>query len=328
MSIDTPEGIGGSLSIAEAATAYANPTTEEETPEGHPESEQVNEEEDVIEGEEPEGDEPDDEGHANEEEPAEPEAIFADAQAKVKLPNGEETTVHELIRGNLRDQDYRQKTEAVASERKALTAKSESVAQLEQQISADRQYMAELLQALMPPKPDANLASVDPVGYVEAKARYESFSEHANYLLGQQQQAQQRREAEANEERKGLLAREWEATLREMPELKDAKRLNSFVNDINQHGTQYGFTSIELQGTAGDHRQLLVLRDAIAWRKLQASKPKAQAKVENRPPVQRGGTRNSPGQQQGRDVRVAMDRLQKSGSLRDGVAALLATEKG
>jgi hypothetical protein len=328
-----PEGNDGSLSLAEAVSAYTKPEKDEETGDGHAEPDQEAEGDEADEPLEEEGEEtgePDEEGQAEEDEQTEEPAApaYVAAEAKVKLPDGSEATVADLIQGNLRDRDYRQKTEAVANERKAVAAKSEEIQQLEQQISGDRQYMSELLTALMPPKPDANMASVDPVGYVEAKARYEAFKEHADYLFATQSQAAQRRQTEQQDQLKELRTREWEATLREMPELKDTKRLQSFVTDVNQHGTHYGFTNLELQNISLDHRQALVLRDAIAWRKLQASKSKAPAKVEGRPPVQRGGTRQSPEAQRSRDARVAMERLNSSGSLRDGVKALLALEKG
>jgi hypothetical protein len=48
----------------------------------------------------------------------EPEApAYVAPEAKVKLPDGSEATVDDLIKGNLRDRDYRQKTQALATER-------------------------------------------------------------------------------------------------------------------------------------------------------------------------------------------------------------------
>ncbi|WP_210239769.1 hypothetical protein, partial [Mesorhizobium sp. M00.F.Ca.ET.220.01.1.1] len=78
-----------------------------------------------------------------------------------------------------------------------------------------------------------------------------------------------------------------------------------------------------------DHRQILVLRDAIKWRNLQAQKSKVPAKVEGRPPVvMKSGTRPAADTQKARDVKTAMDRLKSSGTVKDGIAALLALEQG
>lgn len=331
MTIDNPQGTDAAeLSFEDAAAAYANLSEADEPDTGQSEAEhdeQGDEADDVTSAED--DDLGEDEGQAEDDDndvPAEPAYVADDA--KVKLADGTEMTVAELKNGTLRLQDYRQKTEAVAAEKKAYAAKSEQIQQLEQQVAGDREYMVSLLQAIMPAKPDANLASVDPVGYVEANARYNSFKENLDYLLSQNQQTATRRQAEQQETLKEVRAREWQATLEKMPELKDGTRLQSFVTDINRHGTEtYGFTHEELQNISLDHRQAVVLRDAIAWRKLQASKSKVTAKVENRPPVQRGGSRQSPEARTARDAKVAMDRLNSSGSLRDGVAALLAIEK-
>jgi hypothetical protein len=328
---DTPEGIGGSLSLAEAAAAYATPVNEEEAPAGQSESEQqVEDETELATDEAAQEGTDEDEGQAEddteEQEPAAP--AYVAKEAKVKLPDGSEATVEDLIKGNLRDRDYRQKTMAVAEQERSFKAKSEQVQQFEQQLAADRDFMVQLVQAYMPQKPDYSMVSVDPIGYAEQKAIYEQRKEQIDYLLANQQYtAQQRQQSEA-QRLEELRSREWQATLDHMPELKDPKRLSSFVGEIQKVGEEFGYNAQELQQIGLDHRHVRVLADAIKWRNLQASKSKVPAKVEGRPPVQRGGTRQSPDMQKSRDTRVAMDRLKSSGSLRDGVAALLALEKG
>lgn len=328
---DTPEGIGGSLSLAEAAAAYASPVKEEEAPEGQSESEQPAEDDAEVTSETDGEQAPDeDEGQAEEAaEPEEPQApAYVPPEAKVKLPDGSEATVDELIKGNLRDRDYRQKTQALASEKETFKAKSSEVQQFEQQLAADREFLIQLTQSLMPQKPDYSMVSVDPIGYAEQKAQYEARKEHLDYLVATQQQLSQRKQHEQAETVKEIRAREWQATLDHLPELKDATRLNSFVGEIQKVAGEYGYSPQEIQNVGLDHRQVRVLADAIKWRNLQASKTKVAAKVEGRPPVQRGGTRLTPEVSRAKETRAAMDRLKSSGSLKDGVAALLALEKG
>lgn len=325
-----PEGNSGPLSLEEAAAAYANPVSEEEAPEGHAEPE--NEAEDqVLEASEPEEfeDDPEDEGQAEEDEPDEPAApAHVAPEAKVKLEDGTETTVAELIKGNLRERDYRLKTAETGELRRTYEAKSKEVQQFEQQLHGDRDFLIELTQSLMPQKPDPSMYAIDPIGYGEQKLAYDTRKEHLDYLLSVKQHLTQKAAAEQEEQLKEVRQREWQATLEKMPELKDSQRLQSFVGEINKHASEYGYTPQEIQQVGLDHRQVLVLRDAIKWRNLQASKSKVAAKVEGRPPVQRGGTRQAPETQRARDAKVAMDRLKSTGSLRDGVAALLASEKG
>lgn len=324
---DTPEGIGGSLSLSEAAAAYVTPVEEEEAPQGQTESEKPTEDEAFT--DEPGESADETEGQAEEVADPEPEApAYVAPEAKVKLPDGSEATVDELIKGNLRDRDYRQKTQALSSERETYKAKASEIQQFEQQLAQDRDFMIALTQSIMPQKPDYSMVSVDPIGYAEQKAQYEARKEHLDYLVGMQQQLSQKRQQEQAESIKEIRAREWQATLDHLPELKDSTRLNSFVGEIQKVAADYGYSPQEIQNVGLDHRQVRVLADAIKWRNLQASKSKVPAKVEGRPPVQRGGTRQSPDMQKARDVKVAMDRLKSSGSLQAGVAALLALEKG
>ena len=325
-----PEGNSGPLSLEEAAAAYANPVSEEEAPEGHAEPE--NEAEDqVLEASEPEEfeDNPEDEGQAEDDKPVEPATpVYVAPEAKVKLEDGTEMTVAELIKGNLKERDYRLKTAETGELRRTYEAKSKEVQQFEQQLQADRDFTIEVMQSFLPQKPDYSMVSVDPIGYAEQKAQYEARKEQLDYLLSVKQHLTQKAAAEQEEQLKEVRQREWQATLEKMPELKDSQRLQSFVGEINKHASEYGYTPQEIQQVGLDHRQVVVLRDAIKWRNLQASKSKVAAKVEGRPPVQRGGTRQAPEAQRTRDAKVAMDRLKSTGSLRDGVAALLASEKG
>lgn len=324
-----PEGNSGSLTLEEAAAAYANPQAEEEAVEGQ--SDEVEEASDEIgdETEEVEAAETDEEGQAEDEaEEVEAAPAYVAPDAKVKLPSGEELTVAELIKGNLLERDYRLKTAEAAEIKRSYDAKASEFQQLEQQVSADRDFMVQLMQSLMPQKPDYSMVSVDPIGYAEQNAQYQARKEQLDYLVAMQQQTASKRQADEAESMKEARGREWQATLEHMPELKDPKRLSSFVGEIQKVGAEYGYTPAEIQNVGLDHRQVLVLRDAIKWRNLQASKSKVPAKVEGRPPVQRAGTRQSPEAQRSRDARVAMDRLKSSGSIRDGVAALLASEKG
>lgn len=329
---DTPEGIGGSLSLAEAAAAYATPVKDEEAHQGQSESEQPAEDDAEFATEESDGeqatDEPEGQAEEGPEETAPEAPAYVAPEAKVKMPDGEELTVSELIKGNLKERDYRQKTQATAEKDRAVQAKASEIQQFEQQLAGDRDFMVQLMQSIMPQKPDYSMVSVDPIGYAEQKAQYEARKEHLDYLVGMQQQLSQKKQHEQAESVKEIRAREWQATLDHMPELKDATRLNSFVGEIQKVASEYGYSPQEIQNVGLDHRQVRVLADAIKWRNLQASKSKVPAKVEGRPPVQRGGTRQSPDVQKSRDVKVAMDRLRSSGSIRDGVAALLASEKG
>lgn len=326
------------LSISEAASAYAGTMTEEEPDEGQTETEidptgDDEAEDDALSADEADGDEDEgdteDEGQA-EDDSAEPESDqgrYVAGNGKVRLPDGSTATVADLIAGNLRDRDYRQKTMALSEEKKTFETQSQTVKQRETQVNEQADYMVNLLKSIVPPPPDIALLQTDPAGYITQEAHHKQWMQHLQYLDEQKQLGIQQSQAEAQTKETERRASEFNSLLEAVPAFKDGKRLDAFADDVMKFGaTVYKFSPDELRAVAMDHRQAIVLRDAIAWRKLQANKTKAVAKVDGRPPVLKGGTRLDPTRAKARDTRVAMDRLEQSGSVKDGIAALLALE--
>jgi hypothetical protein len=336
---DTSTGDGG-LSMDEAAKAFVKATTPEAASDGQADEDDLDmgtATDDQLEPEgdgEEEGDPADDDGQAdddeNEDEPDSDQGRFVAANGKVRLPDGSVASVNDLIQGNLRDRDYRQKTMEVAEQRRSVESQSSLIKQQEQYLAQQRDYVSQLIQSIMPQEPDPQLAQTDPYAYTTQKANFDAWQRHSYYLANEQTAAQQRWAEEARQAKRERENREWEALTTKAPALKDETRLSSFVKDLKTHGPEYGFTVEEMgEALAMDHRNALVMRDAIAWRKLQASKPKMQSKVEGRPPVQKSGKRLSSGDQRARSATVAMDRLKQSGSVDDAARAyLLASRKG
>lgn len=326
------------LSLSEAVKAFTAPEPEEEADPSQSDADENAAEETAEElptdevGEDEGVDQTDDEGAAEEQTEEEPETEqgrFVGHNGRVRLPDGTESTVSDLIQGNLRDRDYRQKTMELAESRKAFEGQSTVATQREQQIEQQRGQLVELLQMIVPPAPDPQLLQSDPMGYMTQRAAHEQWVAHLQGLEAQKQQAEQARQADAAKETEKKIAAEWTALLEKAPDFKDRAKLDGFVADIASHATSYGYSLEEITSALPrDHRQALVLRDALAWRKLQASKPKVLPKPEARPPVLKGGKRLNSDARQARDATAAMDRLNQSGKLKDGVAAYLASQKG
>ncbi|HTH11015.1 MAG TPA: hypothetical protein VMA55_15715 [Acidovorax sp.] len=344
------------LSMSEAIAAYSQTPDEAdagqsevaEGEEGEPLETTDNEAEGDETGNEEQTDEegqPDDEDAEGEEETEteetdEAEEVgggkFAADDARVRMPDGSFLTIAQLKSGNLMDRDYRQKTMALAEDRKALDTQSEAVTQTKQQLETERDYMARLLQSVMPPQPVKPTVSsaADPfawVQYQEQQEAYNQFVQHLSYIQQQQDGSKKELTAKQQEDRQGRVDTEFGTLLEKAPDLKDPQKLAAFEADMIATGADYGFSRDEIAAQVPvDHRMALVLRDAMAWRKLQASKTQAQDKVPQpkRPPVVTGGKRQSQGAIQARQGKQAMDRLEKTGSFKDGVAALLALQKG
>jgi hypothetical protein len=322
---DTQPG-GEALSIEEAAKAYAATQTTE--PEGQPDPDEEaevttdDELQEPVEGEGEEADgETDEEGQAEGETDEEPETErgrYVAHDGRVKLPDGSESTIADLIQGNLRDRDYRQKTMSHADEVKAFQASK-------QQLEEQRGYMASLIQSIVPPEPDPALIQTAPMDYMAQQAQRKQWLEHLQYLDEQNNLTAKERQENAAKEEGEKRDREWNALLGQMPELKDDKSVVRFANEVKQYGTSYGFTPEELARLPLDHRQAVVLAKAIKWDKLQASKPQAQKKVENRPPVTKGGKRLNPSEHRARSATDAMKRAQAEPSVENVTAAYLAS---
>lgn len=331
---DTERG-GESLSIEQAASAFVKATSEgaepanpeEEVEQGEQaEDELLSEEEGESEGE------PDDEGQSDEEDGEEPESDqgrFVASNGKVRLPDGTVSTVSDLIQGNLRDRDYRQKTMQLGEQRRAFEEQSSAIKASEKEVNEQREYLSQLLESLTPQPPDPATMHSDPIGYMQAKDQYERLVAHTQYIrqqmdLGKQkaeQETQQQRIARANEEN-GVL-------LEKLPALRDPAKLKAFADDILSAGQAAGYSQQELRDAVPyDHRMALVLQKAAKWDRLQASKPKVTEKVKGRPPVQRSGKQLSHDAKRAQRAEDAVNRLRQTGSVEDAARAYLASRKG
>jgi hypothetical protein len=79
------------------------------------------------------------------------------------------TTVADLKAGSLRNADYTRKTQEVAEQRKQFETQSSVVKQREQQLEQNSQYIARLIQAIVPAAPDPATMQTDPMGYLQQK---------------------------------------------------------------------------------------------------------------------------------------------------------------
>lgn len=343
MEDDTSTG-GEALSIDEAAAAYVRSTAPQEVEDDQTDDVEQDEgdttddelqasDENEEAGEEDEG-EPGDEDQAEEsdvdDDPESEQGRFVADNARVKLEDGTFATVAELKAGSLRNADYTRKTQEVAELRRSFETQSESVKQAEQQLSEQREYVTSLLQSLAPQAPDPSLLSTDPLKYLQDKANFESFQQHEQYLRGLSEADKAKAKEKSEADRNARMNSEWGKLLEKASDLNDKTKFQAFETEMIKFGSEaYGYSRDEILAQVPyDHRMALVLKDAIAWRKLQASKPQAAKKTEGRPPIHKGGKRLAPQAQKARQADAAITRLKSTGSLADATAAYLARQKG
>ena len=169
--------------------------------------------------------------------------------------------------------------------------------------------MGQALQAVMPQKPDPSMMETDPIGYMQAKEAFENFQGQFGQLEQKRQQSHRETIEKQQAEYQQHLTREREAMFTANPDLQDQAKLTEFWNEASTtFSTKYGFAPDELNNI-GDHRFVKVIRNAMAYDKLMAAKPKARKSLEGKPPVMKSDPR------QGRKSRVSKsvnDRISKA----------------
>ena len=192
-----------------------------------------------------------------------------------------------------------------------------------QALTQERQQLQQLVGqlqngAITPPvEPDRSMFNDDPIGYMEAKMEYEDQVQKWG-AVQQQLQAQTQAEQQA---RQALAQQEAQILMDKIPELRDANKATQFRNDIVKVATEvYGYPE-ELLGSITSHRDLMVLRDAMMYRKMMANGDKVQQKAKKaKRPIKPGSKRVTTN----RDVeRKKLDNLKKSGSMEAALAAML-----
>lgn len=283
-------------------------------------------------GEEPET--PDAEGGAEDaEDPAGEEAEenqgqLRDAQGRflsdndrVRLADGTVTTVKDLKEGSLRQSDYTRKTQAIAQERESITAERQKVGQLAQQLDQQLAVATQWLEMTKPARPAVSYAE-DPMAHGEYQNAMQQWNEARQWIGQHLQTKQQALTAAQTENLQRYKASEAEALRSAIPALRDPAKMSAFKAEAAKIAPDYGIKPEELEGVV-DHRQWLVLRDALAYRRLKAKAPAVKQAIEAKPALITGQKRPNPGQAQQRVRRDRTERLKREGTVDAGVAALM-----
>lgn len=125
-----------------------------------------------------------------------------------------------------------------------------------------------------PQAPDIAMMDKDPIGYMQAEARYRK---EASEYQAQQMQIQQTAAAQRQMQEKALaefVAEQGKVLQSRIPEFADPNKAREVTAKIRSTASEaYGFSDQELGGIV-DARHVLVLHDAMKWRELQAARTK------------------------------------------------------
>ena len=199
----------------------------------------------------------------------------APSKYTVKVDGKEvEVTLDDLKR-SFSGQAYIQKGMQEAAEaRKAAT-------ELYQTLQTEQAKFMQVVQTIQeqgfkapPQAPDIAMMDKDPIGYMQADARYRK---EAAEFQAQQQQIQHTAMAHRQMQEKAMaefVAEQGKVLQSRIPEFADPNKAREITGKIRSTASEaYGFSDQELGGIV-DARHVLVLHDAMKWRELQAARTK------------------------------------------------------
>ena len=236
---------------------------------------------------------------------------------RVKVQGQElEVSLDELKSGYSRDSDYRQKTHALAEDRRILDEQKTSLSQtydsklkeLNDLIGVANTYISQSSDVDLP-----KLYEEDPTAAAKIDFQMRQQRESFNKLRQQAETVKAQQYNQYLDEQKKLAATK-------IPEFSDPQKSTNFRNQMRSTLADYGFNDQEI-GSLADHRFLMVLKDAMEFKNIK-SKPVIAKKVTTAPKVVKSGTPKMEDSKRAA-VKHKLGRLRKSGKMNDAHSAIL-----
>lgn len=210
------------------------------------------------------------------------------AKRKVVVSGQEiEVDEQELIAGYQRQQDYTQKTQQIASERKqyqqAVSQQIQEVSQSTQRQLLQAQTLVDQLLQVRSPQELQQLANTDPAAAFQESLRLQQIQQARNAIAQQLEQNEQMMQQQQAQQIEEFKAQSWQ-------ELSKQNITRPVLQEIYTEAAKaYGFSGNDFDSIL-DHRAVLVLRDAVAYQKLLAKKGQVVKQVTSAPPMPRQKT--------------------------------------
>ena len=240
---------------------------------------------------------------AAEAEPApEPEPEFEiEVNGARELVRGKDQ-IRELLQ---KGRDYSQKTEAVARARDSVIAQAQQQA-MAAQFQAQAWEDITAIRALDSRLDEYNKVDwatafdTDPFNALKLKEQRDQLREQRNAKVAEFQAKRQQFEAGQAQAAQQRLAAEQAALLNKLPEWRNTEQATKEQREIaNTLAQNYGFNEAEIAGLV-DHRMVMVARDAMKYRMLQANKTAKVQQVRTAPPVIKPGAQQDKGKVEAR----------------------------
>lgn len=237
--------------------------------------------------EEDANDQTDDEESDEESEEEEP-ATERKLKVTIKAEDGsevvEEVPESELVKGYQRQADYTRKTQALAErEHQAV----QTLQAKHQEIQSQYLHQAEVTRAaitqmagIKTEQEMAYLAETDPAGWVMENQRQKQIEAYLGTLDSQIQAERQKAQAALEEQQAMAKKQAFDNAWKNLAAAKiDQQALKGIFDSASKN---YGFTAEELSNIY-DHRAVLLMKDAAAYRELQSKKAEVTKKADAAP---------------------------------------------
>ena len=222
--------------------------------------------------------------------------------------------VAEAYKSGLRQSDYSKKTEEVSLERKKITQERNDYAQKLNNISIQLEGALQEQSQIDWEK----LLNTDPVEYLKQDHLLKQRQATLLEAKQQSQQIAQQQQQEISQTYNEYLKEESNKLLEKIPAWRDETKLNAERAEIKSFLKNQGITEEEIANIT-DHRHVLLIRDAMQFRKLLSEAPAATKKVEKAPlRVERSGTTTQTDEGNA-SKRAAMNKLSRTHKAADAI---------
>ena len=251
---------------------------------------------------------------------------FADHLNVPVTVNGETrmVTLTEARKGYQLEADYRHKTADLAESKRVFEAQTQQAVQSWQQRFESLNGLTEQLEKVVSDDTgdlDRILAEEGFEAHYAAKQRVDQKKELLSHATAEREKAALETHEAQRQQTEAYLREQNNLLVQKLPELADAEKGPKMKALLRTYLQEAGFNEQEM-GQLVDHRQVLVVRDAMRYRDLMKSKPSTVKKLKGLPKVQKPGAAPEKGDVARTRVTANLQRLKRSGSRTDAATLL------
>ena len=243
-----------------------------------------------------------------------------DSTYKVKVAGQElDVTLEELKNGYSRDADYRRKTEELSYDKKQFMSESEKQRQnYSSKLNEANQLLSVAQQQLQTEINSADLEKLyeeDPTEAARIEHRLRRKQEKLN-------QAMEKTQSEQRKQFEGFLSDQKKQLASKMPEFSDPAKASQLASSMKTTLNNYGFNDQEISQVY-DHRIVMLVNDAMKYRKMQNSKPNLAKKITKPGRVFSSGVKKDKAEINLTKRREKLSRLKNTGNIKDATSIFL-----